>query len=392
MLETVDLFLLGGSYRALGNEVVVELYGKTRQGDSLVARYYGFQPYFVLTDPTDEVRARLKSEPQVLRVDEISTWLNGAAHAALKVTVQAPWTVPDFRERYRRPGDENSVLACDIPFIHRFLYDKGLGLTIQFEAEDESPEVARTYSTKRVVKVVTSDGKDIRATDPFRPPLTILSFDIENAIRERTIFTICGVVDRAGRKVSTFRLGHPEEKSILGEFARIVEREDPDVITGYNIGGYDIPLLVERTLALGLPELPLGRDRSPPKDLGERLWRIPGRIVADAWWAARKELHPKQESLQFVARTLLNDRKLDVDRRNIAAEWTKDPERVMEYCEHDADLALRILQRLRSMDKAGDLATVAHLPLEEGLNGRTSQFIDAILIPRADRGGIGVPP
>ena len=44
------------------------------------------------------------------------------------------------------------------------------------------------------------------------------------------------------------------------------------------------------------------------------------------------------------------------------------------------------------MERATDLATVAHLPLEEGLNGRTSLFIDAILIPKADAQHIGVPP
>jgi DNA polymerase I len=305
--ETIDLFLLGGTYRALGIEVVVELYGKTRDGTSLVARYYGFRPYFVLTDPTEEVRARLKAEPQVGEVSDISVWVAGAEHPALRVTVQGPWTVPEFRERYRRPGDDNSVLACDIPFIHRFLYDKGLGLTVQFEAEPEPEEVSRNYATQRVVRVVTSEGHDIRPIDPFRPPLTILSFDIENAIRERTIFTVCGVIDRGGTKSGSFRLGQADEKEILEEFVRVVEREDPDVITGYNIGGYDIPLLVERAAALGLPELALGRDRSAPRDMGERLWRIPGRIVADAWWSARRELHPKQESLQFVARTLLGD-------------------------------------------------------------------------------------
>ncbi|EQD68834.1 DNA-directed DNA polymerase, family B, conserved region domain protein, partial [mine drainage metagenome] len=51
----------------------------------------------------------------------------------------------------------------------------------------------------------------------------------------------------------------------------------------------------------------------------------------------------------------------------------------------------RILQKLRTIDKAADMATVAHLPLEEGLNGRTSLFIDAMLIPRADQRGVGVP-
>ncbi|MEM0128729.1 MAG: DNA polymerase domain-containing protein, partial [Thermoplasmata archaeon] len=83
---------------------------------------------------------------------------------------------------------------------------------------------------------------------------------------------------------------------------------------------------------------------------------------------------------------------LDVDRRAIAEEWAKDPVRVMEYCEHDADLALRVLERLRILDRGADLATVAHLPLEEGLNGRTSQYIDALLIPRADAEHVGVPP
>src|SRR5208282_3378645 len=123
---------------------------------------------------------------------------------------------------------------------------------------------------------------------------------------------------------------------------------------------------------LGLPPLALGRERSEPREMGERLWKIPGRVVADAWWSARRDLKPKQETLQYVARTLLGDSKLDVDRRNIDKEWAADPERVME--------------------KAADLATVAHLPLDEGLNGRTSQFIDAILIPRADRLHVGVPP
>ena len=391
-LETVDLFLLSGSYRAIDDGVVVELYGKTRDGNTVVARYYGFRPYFVLTDPPDDVRARLKADPQVHGIDPQELWVGGETRRAIRVTVTGPWTVPEYRDRYRRAGDENSVLACDIPFVHRFLYDKGLGLTVQFEAEDEPPEVQEAYGGARVVRVVTIDGHDIRPAEPFRPPLTVLAFDIENAIRARTIFTICGVVDRGSGGRSSFRLADPDERRLLERFVETVRREDPDVLTGYNIGGYDIPLLLERADVLHLPLLALGRDGSGPRDLGERLWRLSGRIVADAWWAARRELRPKQETLQFVARTLLGDTKLDVDRRQIDSEWANDPDRVMEYCEHDADLALRILLRLRSLDRAADLATVAHLPLEDGLNGRTSLFIDALLIPRADREGVGVPP
>ena len=391
LVETVRLFLLGGSYRSVGADVVVELFGKTPDGTAVVARYYGFRPYFQIADPTDDIRSRLKADPEIVGIDDLTLWDRGKERPAIQVTLHSPWKVPEYRERYRRPGEEGSVLACDIPFVHRFLYDKGLGLTVEFEAEEEAPEARALYTSPKVVRVVTKDGHEIRRTDAFRPPLTVLSFDIENAIRERTIFTLCGVVDRPGGSRDSFRLSGTE-REILAGFVREVEKADPDVITGYNIGGYDFPLLIERQTALGMPPLALGRDRGEPRDAGERLWRVSGRVIADAWWAARRDLRPKQESLQFVARALLGEGKLDVDRRNIEGEWKADPQRVMEYCEHDADLALRILQKLRTVDKAADLATVAHLPLEEGMNGRTSLFIDAMLIPRADRHHVGVPP
>ncbi len=392
-METIELFVVEGTYKAVEDGVVVELYGRTRTGQVVVARYYGFRPYFMLVDPTEDERARLAADSQVVSVEEETTWLAGANHPAARVTIRNPWLVPEYRDRYRRPGPIPNVIACDIPFVHRFVYDKHLGLTVAFEAEEEPDEVCRLYSAERVVRIVHDAERDIRRIEPFRPNLRVLSFDIENAIKERTIYTICGVASGGGRPRSTFRLSG-EEAQVLADFVRFVADDDPDVLTGYNIGGYDFPLLVDRAAAVQLPApgLALGRDRSAPRDSGDRLWRITGRVVADAWWWVHRELKPKQESLQFVARTLLGDTKLDVDRRAIPEEWAKDPQRVMEYCEHDADLALRILERLRIVDRGADLATVAHLPLEEGLNGRTSQYIDALLIPIADAQHVGVPP
>ena len=390
-MRTVELFLLEGSYQAVEDGVVVELFGRTKDGSSLVARYYGFRPYFMITEPTDDVRARLKADPEIIEFHDVTTWVDGRERPALHVTLHRPWLVPQYRDNYRRRGDENSVLACDIPFVHRFLYDKHLGLAVSFEAEDEPAEIRSRYAIPNVVRVVTTEGHDIRPAEVFRPPLRTLSFDIENAIRERTIFTICGVSEGGDRPRRSFRIHGPDERKILEEFVATVLADDPDVITGYNIGGYDFPLLLERATATGLGALTIGRERSAPREMGERLWKVTGRAVADAWWSVRRDLKPKQETLQFVARTLLGDSKLDVDRRVIEKEWAEDPVRVMEYCEHDADLALRILQRLRTVEKAADLATVAHLPLEEGMNGRTSLYIDALLIPRADGQNVGVP-
>jgi len=389
---SLDLFLLDGSYQAVDDGVVLELFGRSREGEAVVARYYGFRPYFLLLEPTAEEKARLAADPEIVGVEPTSLFYRGRDRPAARITLHRPWRVPEYRRAYQGEGAEARVLSCDIPFVHRFLYDKGLGLCVRFEAEEEPPEIRARYAVPRVVRVLTGGAQEIRPVEPFRPSLRVLAFDIENAIRERTIFTICGVAEGGGRPRRTFRLGAPEERTILTQFLQLVLEDDPDVLTGYNIGGYDFPLLAERTKALGLGPLVLGRERSEAEELGERLWKVTGRVVADAWWSARRELRPKQESLQFVARTLLGDSKLDVDRRNITEEWRRDPARVMEYCEHDADLALRILLRLRTLEKAADLATVSRMPLEEGLNGRTSQFIDAMLIPRADARGVGVPP
>jgi DNA polymerase, archaea type len=393
-VSTVDLFVLDGSYQAVDDGVVVELFGRARDGEAVVARYYGFRPYFLLLEPTEEERARLGADPEIVALEPASVFFHGRDRVAARVVLHRPWRVPEYRKALQGEGRETRVLSCDIPFFHRFLYDKGLGLCVRFEAEQEPEAVRARYTVPRVVRVVVGEGKegDIRPAEPFRPPLRLLSFDIENAIRERTIFTICGVAEGGTRPRRTFRLSAESEREILEAFVRLVVEDDPDVLTGYNIGGYDFPLLAERAKALGLGTLVLGRERSDAEELGERLWKITGRVVADAWWSARRELRPKQETLQYVARVLLNDSKLDVDRRNISEEWDRDPERVMEYCEHDANLALRILVKLRAVDKAADLATVARMPLEEGLNGRTSQFVDAILIPRSDARGVGVPP
>ena len=388
-----ELFLVGGAYdedRQSG-EVVVELFGRARDGRSVTARVHGFRPYFIIKDPTPEVRERFKAEPEVKRTEDVTLWVDGSERPCLRVEVTYPYTVPSFRHRYGTEGDESSVLSCDIPFAHRYLYDTvpAGGITVTFDAVPVEESLGRRYTTAEVVRVT---GPVERGED-FRPPLTYLSFDIENSLKDRRIFCLCGVVDRGDGKVESFQLDG-DERQIIAGFLDQIRKADPDVITGYNIGGYDLPLLEERAekLGIGPSNLLFGRDLSPISDVGERMWRAHGRVIADAWWSARTILRPKQESLQFVSNLLLGEGKLDVDRRNMDQEWEKDPAGVMRYCVKDAELALGVLRKLRAIDKATDMASVSGLYLDEGLNGRTSTLVDALLIRAADQRRIGVPP
>src|SRR3990172_2703824 len=174
-------------------------------------------------------------------------------------------------------------------------------------------------------------------------------------------------------------------------FIETVIREDPDVITGYNIDNYDLRVLRDRAAHLGIQRIAIGRDRSEPVHIYEQFWRLDGRVVADAWWSVKIEVRPKQETLDYVSRLLLNDAKLDVDRTRLDEEWAANPGRVKEYCIKDAELALRLLVKGKRLEKSLDLSTVSKLPLDDVVNGRTSNFIDSILIREADRAGVGVP-
>ncbi len=380
MSESWDVRLLTASYRREGpkEEPVVELFGRTRDGRSITVEARGFKPYFYCLDPSQPLIEYLRRDVEVLSVESVELEVGAEMRRCAKVVLQHPWRTPEYRERCRKFNSD--VLAADIPFAHRFIYDHNLASCIRVVGT----LTKGSYTTELVVL-----AERFEPTEPFNPDLTILSLDIENTIEDPTILCL-GMAWREGSALRTECLSG-SEKDIIRGFLDFVSKFDPDVITGYNIDGYDLPILEQRARAHGMPGLSLSRDGHSISNIGDRFWRAHGRIIADAWWSVKLELHPKQETLDAVARWLLGEGKEDVDRRNMDREWAENPERVMTYCKKDAELALRILEKVSRLDKSMDLAVVSKLPLDDVFNGRTSQMIDSILIRAADRGKVGVP-
>ncbi|MCJ2562752.1 MAG: DNA polymerase II, partial [Candidatus Thermoplasmatota archaeon] len=372
-----DVRLLNASYKEEGEGVVVELFGKTRDDKSISIRSEGFHPYFYIVEPPKALVDDFERDPEVRGMEDVQLWTDGETRDCKKVFLRLPRRTPEYRTRAK---NHCSVLAADIPFALRFIFDKDLGSCVRVKGE----EVEGPYSTDIVVKAETFEQ-----IEPFSPRLTILSFDIENSIKDGTIFTICCALRENGELHEKCFEG-PEKEMIEG-FANYVKEKDPDVITGYNIDGYDIPVLLERARKNGIPYLYLSRNEIRMREGFGRFWRIYGRIVADAWWNAKMELKPKQETLDHVAKLVLGEGKKDVDPTKIDEEWKRDKDRVIRYCKKDAELALRILEDIAVLEKSMDLGAVSKLPVDYVLNGRTSSLIDSILIRAADRAGVGVP-
>lgn len=380
-METVDIRLLTASYGSDEKDnVYVELFGKTRDKKSITVLCYGLDPYFFIVDPNEDTEKTLKRDPEVLKVEWDKLFYKGSDHDVLKVTIKYPWKIPDYRNDWKKKGF--IVLAADIPFHHRFVYDMDMGSCIRVNGDI----VDGPYVTDLVMKMSSFEN-----IESFDPGLRFLSFDIENSIAHEFIYTICAVVEEDG----IFRSCDPivgKEEDIITKFAELIRKEDPDVITGYNIDNYDIRKIVERAQARKMKDaLPWGRDLGQPRVVNERFWRLKGRIIVDAWWAAKRELRPKQETLNAVSLQVLGETKLDVDPKKMDEEWENNREKVLEYCVKDAELALKILLAVGTVRKGMDLSTVAKLPLDDALNAGSSQLADSLLIREADRQKIGVP-
>ena len=380
MKGTWEVRLLSASYTSdAEGRPYIELFGKTRERKSILIAVYDFNPYFYIVDPTPAAEEGLKKDEQVRGLEHRTLEYKGESHDTLKISLSGPWQMPSYRNRL---SSRFKVLAGDIQYHDRFIYDSDMGSCIRVTGE----EIDLDYTTDLKIRMESFEN-----IESFDPGLKFLSFDIENSIEHQTIYCICTKVEEAG-EFSTPEPIYGTEKEIIKRFAELIEEIDPDVITGYNIENYDIRKIEERAQANKMKDaLPWGRDRGQPKIFSERFFRVKGRLIVDAWWAAKKELRPKQETLNAVSQLVLGEEKLDVDPKHMDDEWANNRDRVIEYCIQDAALALKILLKVGTVRKGLDLAAVSKLPVEDVLVSGTSTLVDSLLIREADRNNVGVP-
>ncbi len=141
---------------------------------------------------------------------------------------------------------------------------------------------------------------------------------------------------------------HQGEAAMLEELSRLIAEEDPDVICGHNLTGFDLPYIQRRSELLSV-KLNWGRDGSKlygrpriRRGRDAREWSIAGRSVVDTLQALL--------SYDFTARTLpgyqlkeavvhlglSTEDRTDFDRSLISELWHSSRETLCEYALADA--------------------------------------------------------
>ena len=250
---------------------------------------------------------------------------------------------------------------------------------------------------------------DVRRMQVDIECFTSEGFEFCNAAREGDRIIAIALGDSTGWRevLSGATLG---EKALLERFVERVRERDPDVIEGHNIFNFDLPYLAARARHLGV-KLALGRDGRPPDSrpsrlsLGERTvsytrFDIHGRHVIDTYFLVQAYalVHRALDSysLKSVARHfgLAPAGRTYIEGREIAAEFLRDPDKVMRYARHDID-ETEALSRLLSQSAFVQAQCIPFSYQNISVRGNAAKIDSLILreylrqnraIPRPDKG------
>lgn len=114
---------------------------------------------------------------------------------------------------------------------------------------------------------------------------------------------------------------YSREREVLIKWSELIRKEDPDIIIGYNIFGFDYPFMFERAVELNCVEdfMNIGRKDDSPNELFEtsivlasgpfdlKIIPMSGRLQIDLYTYMRKEFNLTSYKLDYVSSYLISD-------------------------------------------------------------------------------------
>lgn len=275
--------------------------------------------------------------------------------------------------------------------IRRLLTERDCRYAQWFQIETSVPRSVESTISEKI-----GDYKTLKARPDVKTITSpkILSFDIEcysnnhrampkEYIPEHVVYMISCIVFRNGqpeREKYLIVLGELEipgvnvinvksEEELCEALVDLVIKTNPDIVTGYNIFGFDYPYLFSRLGLYNQEWRNISRVKNGINELKEINWKssaysrqhyymmnAQGRVNFDLYTLVRREMKLLRYNLETVAKENLGRGKHDisaVEMFSIYEKYTSNPEkyradfqRVAEYCIEDAALVVDLIEKL----------------------------------------------
>jgi DNA polymerase delta subunit 1 len=179
-----------------------------------------------------------------------------------------------------------------------------------------------------------------------------------------------------GEGVESFKT----EKELLDAFQKYLIKTDPDILTGWNIFGFDLEFLHFRAVLTGASTI-WGRVKDSPIEkvteknlsssaLGNNLLKMTpmkGRYVFDLFQDVKREHKLESYSLNNVSKHFLKDQKNDMPVKEIFSRFAGgDPKllgEVAAYCIKDTELPHALMEKLCQIQNVVEMAKACWVPL-----------------------------
>ena len=397
----------------IDDQFTIRIFGRSENGKS-VSLGTQFNPYFYVKPPTADarsIRLFIKSTfwrglvtCETIHGKDLWGFQNGELSPFVRVTFKThkalrscAWAIENSKHS-ELAGCK--VYESNIDPVLRFMHVSGISSTGWIDPQICEPDMESTCE----VNLWAPDWHHVKplARDDIAP-LRIMSFDIEcysstgafpDPRNPRDVvfqigmttkaFGQDGFVDRKclclkkteGADMESFET----ERDLLEAFQRHLIKVDPDIITGWNIFGFDLEFLITRaTVYAGLAPV-WGRVKGAVAELVEKnlsssalgnnqLKMVPmkGRYVFDLFQDVKREHKLESYSLNNVSKHFLKDQKNDMPVKEIFSRYAEgDAARlgeVAEYCIKDTELPHALMEKLCQIQNLMEMAKACWVPL-----------------------------
>ena len=383
------------------SEYVIHIFGRTEDGKSVHVET-PFEPYFFVKVPPDRSPKALIQEIQpyssaVIRRKDLWGFRNQEEYTFLKLGFRKLADLKECRPRGLKVYEKN--LDPVLRFMHRSEIKSTGWVKVPENASpghDSSCDIDVCVADWRTLKPVDRD--DIA-------PLRIASLDIEsysesgafpNAFKTNdTCFQVAvttkafGIKEYLDRKCFCVKQTNgaecesfDTEREMLERLGRYLRELDPDIVTGWNIFGFDLEYLYTRAVVTGAgPDAHMwGRLRGIPNELvvkhlasnalgSNELKMVPmiGRYVFDMFQDIKREHKLESYSLNNVSKEFLKDQKIDMPVKEMFSRFREgDADKlgeVADYCIKDTELPHRISEKLCLIQNLIEMAKATWVPL-----------------------------
>jgi DNA polymerase delta subunit 1 len=403
------------------DEHIIRIFGKTIDGQSVCVSTV-FQPYFFVKIPEGTMVSAIrlaieKTCPNVIdvkvdRYKDIWGFQNGQDHLFAQVFCK---TLADRRRissRIRRTplkilNVKVSLYEANVDPVLRLMHRTGIQSTGWIDTS--GADCDREFNTHANIELMCKNWKDLKPYDTTDiAPFVVASMDIEchsstgkfpdpevpgdacfqiaislmrfgsDDVYDKTCLCYKQTAPSSTANIQSFYT----ERDLLMAYTDYLIKHDVDIITGWNIFGFDLRYIMKRAEMARCP--PSFYQMSKIKEtvcnitekklsssaLGDNKLHIvptPGRFYFDLFQEVKKEYKLDSYKLDNVSKLYLGDQKIDMPPKEMFARFIEgDPVKlgeVAEYCIKDTLLPHRLLDKLSTLMNLLEMAKATWVPL-----------------------------